>query len=220
MRAVIISGGRITDYAYIKSQINESDTIICADSGYDHAVKLGIKISAVVGDFDSISGSDSVSSFSSTCGYHSDNIPADIPIIRYPPHKDLTDTEIAIEYARGKGFMDFLLLAATGGRMDHCLTNILLLKGFLERGETATIIDEHSKIRLTNSKLCIHEAPGAIVSLVPLTDCDGVCTEGLAYPLHEANLRMGRGLGVSNIAVSQATVSLRKGLLLVIIARD
>ena len=43
MRAVIISGGRMADYEYIKEQIRPSDTIICADSGYNHAVKkLGI----------------------------------------------------------------------------------------------------------------------------------------------------------------------------------
>jgi thiamine pyrophosphokinase len=43
MRAVIISGGAITDYDYIKAQIMSGDTIICADSGYNHAVKMGLE---------------------------------------------------------------------------------------------------------------------------------------------------------------------------------
>ena len=204
MRAVIITGGRITDYAYIKSQIRNTDTIICADSGYNHAIKMGVRPSIVLGDFDSIS-----------------HIPTDIKILQYPSKKDETDTEIAIDYARENGFTDFLLLAATGTRIDHSLTNILLLKNFVERGEKAMLIDEHNKIMLTNTKLNLEAQPGEIVSLVPLTTCYGVCTKSLEYPLYEATLQVGKGLGVSNIIASEnATVSLEKGLLLVIIAKD
>ena len=204
MRAVIISGGQVTDYGLIKKQVKPGDTIICADSGYNHAVKMGVKADIVVGDFDSIG-----------------SIPQDVTTISYPSKKDLTDTEIAIEYARDKGFKDFLLLGATGTRMDHSLTNILLLKGFLEHGESAVIVDEHNKIMLTDSMLRLHEAPGAIVSLVPLTDCRGVCTENLEYPLCEATLYVGKRIGVSNVLLEDnAVVSLREGLLLVIVAWD
>ena len=204
MRAVIISGGQITDYTYIKNQKKANDTVICADSGYNHAKKMDLQVSVIVGDFDSIG-----------------TIPQNIPTIKYPSAKDQTDTEIAIAYAHSKGFKDFLLLAATGRRIDHGLTNILLLKSFLERGETAQIIDEHNKIMLTDSKLCLSEAPDSIVSLVPLTDCTGVCTTNLEYPLQDANLHVGKGVGVSNVMVADsASVSLREGLLLVIVARD
>ena len=207
MRAVIITGGKIADYNYIKAQIRTDDTIICADSGYDHAIKMGVKADIVIGDFDSI---DSISA-----------IPQDTAIIRHPSRKDQTDTEIAIDYAREHGFKDFLLLAATGGRMDHSLTNILLLKGFLERGETAVIVDEHSKIMLTDTTLHLSEAPGTIVSLVPLSDCTGVCTNNLEYPLNNADMHVGKGVGVSNIMTAgSAVVSVKSGLLLVIAARD
>ena len=52
-RAVIISGGTIRDYSHIKQLIRETDFVICADSGYDHALKMGISSNLVVGDFDS-----------------------------------------------------------------------------------------------------------------------------------------------------------------------
>ena len=103
MRAVIISGGRIADYEYIKARIKSSDTIICADSGYNHATKPGIMPSIIVGDFDSIG-----------------EIPDDITCMRYPTRKDLTDTEIAIEYARDKGFQGYLILAGTGYQIFCC----------------------------------------------------------------------------------------------------
>ena len=54
MRAVIIGGGYIGDHAYIKSKIKPDDYIICADAGYDHAVKMGIEPNILIGDFDSI----------------------------------------------------------------------------------------------------------------------------------------------------------------------
>lgn len=204
MRAVIISGGMITDYEYIKAQIRESDTIICADSGYDHAVKMGIEPSVVVGDFDSAG-----------------EIPSGIACLRYPARKDLTDTEIAIEYAREKGFREFLFLAGTGSRADHSLTNILLLKSILERGEKAMLVDEHNKIMITDSVLHLQEPPGSIVSIVPITDCMGVTTQNLEYPLCNAEMFVGKGLGVSNIMVDDnATISVAKGVLLVIVAKD
>jgi thiamine pyrophosphokinase len=202
-RAVIISGGTISDYEYIKSQLTAEDTIICADSGYNHAVKMGLAPHIVVGDFDSAG-----------------EMPADIACLPFPAKKNFTDTEIAIEYARENGFADFLLLAATGTRLDHSLTNIFLLKSFVERGENAVIINEHNKIRLTNSRLRINEPEGTIVSLLPLTDCVGVTTQNLEYPLHNATLLVGKGLGVSNVAKKEAAVSVKEGLLLVIVARD
>ena len=204
MRAVIISGGAVSDYDYVKAQIRPEDFIVCADSGYCHALKMGVKPDVVLGDFDSIG-----------------DLPAAVPCLRFPSRKDLTDTELAIEYARGQGFRDFLLLAATGKRLDHGMTNILLLKTIMERGENATIIDEFNKIKMTDSRIELDEPTGSILSLVPLSDCKGVTTQNLEYPLHEADMYVGRGLGVSNIVTEpKAVVTLREGVLIVIVARD
>jgi len=204
LRAVIISGGAITDYDFIKSQIVPGDTIICADSGYNHAVKMNLPISAVVGDFDSIG-----------------QVPQNIECIQHPTRKDQTDTEIAIDYARERGFKDFLLLATTGNRLDHTLTNILMLKYFLNRNENATIIDEHNKIMITDSHINIHEPKGSIISLLPLTTCTGVTTTNLEYPLHNAEMQTGTGLGISNITTSEnAAVTIKSGLMLIIAAND
>ena len=204
MRAVIICGGTITDYDYIRAQLDDSDTIICADSGYLHAVQMGLVPDIVVGDFDSLG-----------------EIPSGTAFIQYPSQKDLTDTEIAIEYARDKGFTEFLLIAATGSRIDHSLTNILLLKSILESGGQAVIINENNKVMITGSQLYLHEPPGSIVSLIPLSDCRGVTTENLKYPLHNTAMYIGKGLGISNIMTEDnAAVHVREGLLLVIVATD
>ncbi|MCL2619858.1 MAG: thiamine diphosphokinase [Defluviitaleaceae bacterium] len=207
IRAVIISGGAIADYDFIRSQLRDGDTVICADSGYDHAVKMGVKPQVLVGDFDSIG-----------C---LDDVPSDVVVRSHSPRKDFTDTEIAIEYAREQGFKRFLLVAVLGSRVDHSLTNVLLLKRFLEWDCDAVIVDEHNKIMVTGSVLCLDEPVGSLVSLVPLTDCEGVVTDGLEYPLDGARLLVGEGLGVSNVVMrAGASVSVGKGVLLVVVARD
>ena len=204
MRATIICGGGITDYNYIADQIKEDDIIICADSGYDHAVKMQIKVDLLVGDFDSIS-----------------EIPTEVKNIQYPTRKDQTDVEIALDHARNMGFSEFLLLGATGSRIDHTLTNIMILKDCMSRGEHSTIVDEHNKIMITDSRISIHETKGDIISLIPITDCFGVTTKDLEYSLQKATLYMGKGLSVSNIMLKDsAHIEVEEGILLVVVAKD
>lgn len=204
MRAVIVSGGNITNYDYIKKQINEKDTIICADSGYNHIVNMNLKADLLVGDFDSIG-----------------KLPLNIKTIKYPTEKDKTDTELAIDYAREMGFKEFLIIACTGTRMDHTLTNIFLLTNFLNNNEYAEIIDEHNKIMITNNILHLNEEKGSIVSIIPLCNCLDITTKNLKYPLYKASMQVGKGLGVSNIMVDNfASIYIGKGTILVIVAKD
>jgi thiamine pyrophosphokinase len=206
MRAVIISGGSISDCDYIKKQIKKfgADFIICADSGYNHAVKMNLNVDLIVGDFDSLG-----------------DIPSSIKSVLYNAEKNYTDTEIAFTHARKMGACEFLLAGATGTRADHMLTNIFMLRSCLERGESAEIADEHNRIRMINSSLEIEGEAGKIISLVPLSDCAGVTTEGLKYTLENAELKLGTGVGVSNVMTGgRATVSLGTGTLLMIEAWD
>lgn len=204
MRATIICGGTIKDYSYIKQQIRDDDIIICADSGYDHAVKMKLKVDLLVGDFDSIT-----------------NIPEDVENIQYPTRKDQTDVEIALDHARKMKFNEFLLLGATGSRIDHTLTNIMILKDCMSRGESAQIVDEHNKVMITSSRLDINESKGDIISLIPITDCFGVSTKNLEYPLEQATLYVGKGLSVSNVMLEDcARIEVNEGILLVIVAND
>lgn len=203
-RAVIITGGTISDYHWTAGLIGPDDTVVCADSGYDHAVKMGIRPKVLLGDFDSIA-----------------SLPENCEIIRYPVKKDSSDTELAAGWAVGQGFKELLFLGAIGSRMDHTLANIFLLAELLKSGARGEIIDEHNRIAVTETGLTLDEPPGAIVSLLPLSDCAGITTVGLEYPLQGTDMKPGRSLGVSNVVTARpASVSLTAGTLAVIIARD
>jgi len=204
VRAVIISGGSMTDYDYIRQFIRPDDCVIAADSGYLHAVRLSVVPSVLLGDFDSLT-----------------ELPEGIETRRVPAEKDFTDTDFAVDWARGQGFREFLFLAATGTRMDHTLTNVLTLVRLLADGERGEIIDEHNRIWVMDSEIEIEAAAGEILSLVPLTVCEGVTTHNLAYPLTDATLQIGHGWSVSNVVLaSPAKVSLRAGKCLVMLCRD
>lgn len=199
MRAIIITGGTINDYTYYKTFIKPEDTIICADSGYDHAVKMGINIDILIGDLDSIS-----------------SVPENVPIIRYPVDKDQTDTELALNYVKNKGFTEILLIGAIGTRLDHSIANIFLLTQF----NNTIIIDETHKIMI-GSNLYLHETEGTIVSLLPLTHCSGIYTENLKYPLINASMAVGYSRGISNVTTEEkATIKVKEGIMLVIIVRE
>ena len=206
MRAVIISGGSISDYSCIKSHIKENDFIICADSGYDHAVFMNLSVNVIIGDFDSIKNN---------------KFPENVEIVRHLKDKDQTDTELSLNFAREKGFKNFLFLAAVGSRIDHSLANILLLKDITERGEEALIINENNKVMMINSSTCLTEELGLTLSLIPISDCLGVSTKGLKYQLKNDDMLMGKSLGISNVITEEEVeITLRCGLLLIVIAKD
>src|SRR5262249_52023534 len=63
--------------------------VIAADSGLDHANRLGIAVHQVIGDFDSVSA-DALHTAES----------AGVRIDRHPAAKDATDLELALDAAR------------------------------------------------------------------------------------------------------------------------
>lgn len=204
MRTTIITGGSMTDYAYIRQFIKPDDFIIAVDSGYRHAERLGVVPRVLLGDFDSIG-----------------ELPQGIETHRVPEKKDFSDTDFAVDWAMAQGMCDFLILGAIGTRMDHTLTTILLLDRLLAAGARGQIIDEHNHIWITETELEVAGDPGGILSLVPITVCEGVTTHNLVYPLVDATLQIGHGWSVSNvISESPVKVSLTAGKMLVLLCRD
>lgn len=201
MRAVIICGGNAGKY--MKDYIRKDDFVICADSGYDRAAEFGIEPNIIVGDMDSIK-----------------TPTEDKNRIVYPTHKDYTDSELTVFYAKEHGFSEIIMFGMIGTRMDHTMANISLLKqlGRLD----AVIIDEHNEIRYTESEITIDGNPGDIVSVIPFEgDCCGVSTYGLEYVLKDGTIKSGTSLGVSNVMTGkQCRISIKCGKAFIIRSKD
>jgi len=210
-QAAIVTGGALGEWAlpYIRS----SDYIIGADSGAAFLVRHGIAPDLAVGDFDSVAE-------------------AQLPAIRAAARewqavdavdKDWTDTEMAVRTALDRGFDRIMIIGGLGTRFDHALANVYLLKLAQERGAEAELIDAHNKIRLCTRECRLQpDEQFPYVSLLPLTPIvRGITLSGLQYPLHNATIRLGETIGISNrLQAAEGIVSLDEGQLLVIRSRD
>lgn len=211
MTGVIVSNGSISDYSGCKRFFRDAGLVICADGGASHILKLGVKPDILLGDFDSISPDDM--RLIEEGGTE---------VIRFPAQKDMTDTEIAAELAVERGCRKVIFLGCIGSRMDHTLSNILLLKRLLDAGVHGVLADEKNEITLIKDGIKLVREEDARVSLIPISGrVEGVTTSGLYYPLDRATLEIGSTRGVSNeFTGNKAEVSIEEGLLLVIKSRD
>lgn len=199
MRAVIILNGEISDYGYIKSFILPGDFIICADGGLFHAEKMGLSADLAVGDFDS---------FDRECA---------APKLVLSPRKDYTDAFFAVKEALKRGYDDILMLAALGGRLDHALSNLGLLKYIAGRGAAGRIIDEVSDVIFADAPTVLFGKKGQTVSLVPFPEAWGVTLSGFEYPLDDARITFEKARAVSNVMRGElAEIDIKKGGLFII----
>jgi thiamine pyrophosphokinase len=145
-----------------------------------------------------------------------------VPIKIFPPEKDKTDTQIALEYAIDQGMSQIFIVGALGSRMDHSLANVHLLHFALKKGVDAWIINENNRICLIDKQIDLYKKNGEIVSLLPFTsEVTGVNTQGLYYPLKDGIFKIGEPYGVSNqIINTQGSVSIKSGILIVIQASE
>lgn len=189
MRAVIICGGDIGNADRAKRLIKKDDLIICADSGYKYASALEVKPDIVLGDFDSYE----------LAKVECDNVKT------YPAKKDFTDSEIAAQYAIEQGADELLFLAVMGGRIDHTLGNIYLLKTVYEKGAKAMIFDGISSIWYVTDTISVTGKKGDLLSVIPFAETGDITTDGLEYALDKESLP---STGISNVFASD-TASLK-----------
>jgi len=207
LRAVIFSNGRIEHPELDRNLLLPDDLIVAADGGLHHVLAFDLLPDLVIGDLDSIDG-----------GLVRRLQSRSIEILQFPPRKDRTDLELALDEVAGRGVDQALVLGAFGGRWDQTFANILLaVLPDLDRLEV-TFADGLQLLRLVRpgSPLQLRGKPGETVSLIPLAgDVEGVRTEGLEYPLAGERLRFGATRGVSNVlTATQATIEIERGTLL------
>lgn len=211
MNCVIFCGGVIEDYDLINNYVRGAQLVLCVDSGARHCRKLQIVPDYLIGDFDSISEED----FTALAE-------AGASVMRFPSEKDMTDSELAIEVACEKGCRRITLLGAIGSRIDHTLSNLLLLKKLTDLNVEGVIVNEKNEIRMIRDHIELKSEKDTFLSLLPVAEnAVGVTTGGLYYPLTDATLEIGSSWGVSNRFTDDvATVTVRQGYLLVIMSKD
>ncbi len=215
--AIMTGGTQTAEDEYYRSFLENASYIIAADSGYDVLCRLNICPHSLVGDMDSLSP-EYVSRLSS----HT------FEIHRYSRDKDKSDTEIALELAIAKGSSKIYILGGIGTRLDHTLANVYLLVRAHEEKREASLINPWHKIDLLTSKKTLYlkakedlKAKEEFISLIPLSNVQGIKTTGLRWNLKDDSLRWGSSRGISNFIVEkEASIQINQGLALVITTRE
>lgn len=207
--AMIIAAGPCEDLSYIKDIIKKYPDIfiICADGGVKHAKNLNIIPNIIVGDFDS-----------------SENIESCAEIIKLNPQKNDTDTQHCLQIVIERGFKEIILVCATGGRIDHMLSNIFLCEQAYYMGACLYIVDAQNvvmfhgggKMEFLKSELKKY------FSLLPLDFMlYGVTMKGFMYPLENAVLSRKNIISISNEPIKDnISVEIQQGKALLIFSED
>ncbi len=189
------------DFFGFNTQISPDDTVIAVDGGYRVLSDKGITPDFVVGDFDSLG-----------------IVPDGENVTVLPSEKDVTDMFTAINLGMEKGCVWFHIYGGTGGRLDHTLANIQLLRYFAEKGVTLMIYgDGFVLTAIRNGKVTLIGEKGSYVSVFSLTDTsEGVGLKNLKYELENYTLTASFPLGVSNEFTDKtAEISVENGVLAV-----
>ena len=181
----------------------DDDLIIAVDGGYDNLVRYGYTPDILIGDLDSIKS----------------EVPESMRCVRYPKEKDETDMLLAYEAGIKLGYSEFVMLGATGGRLDHTFANISLLLYAKERGHNVTMIDGNGMVLcIKNETISLAGNSGAKLSVFALGGvARGVSIVGTKYEVENVTLTPEFPIGVSNeFKESSAYISVENGALLII----
>lgn len=201
-RCVIIAAGDKGNLGPKDIGLLPEDLVYCCDAGYAYAQEWGIKPHLVVGDFDS----------------YQEELPADLPIHRSPVEKDDTDTLLAIRLGLEQGCDSFLLVAVTGGRLDHTIANIQTMAWLVQQGKECVLLGAHERLTMVqNGSVHLPRREGTLSVFCYGPTATGVTLEGVYYPLTQAVLNNTFPIGVSNQVVDpQAKITVEEGCLLLL----
>lgn len=220
-RCLVITGGPI-DLEFAAEFLKERtyEYVAAVDNGFSVCRKLGVKPDLLVGDFDTF-GREEILKYQNMPGFTFD--------IRRP-EKDETDTELAFSDVLKAGYQEADVLGATGGRLDHELSNIYLLSQARRQGLAVYLYDRQNRISVLDAEIenkrefRKNEMYGTYISFLPLTETvTGITLTGFKYPLTDRSISMRKdpGLCVSNeLSEERAAITFRRGILLCIESRD
>ena len=212
---ICIGGGRAPETDWLTGLIQQRNTcgsgapIWAIDRGVDLCHALRLPPVHLIGDGDSAN--------SGAWTWAKEN---GAQVHAFPPEKDFTDTELALQIAAGQCTHPLVILtAAFGGRLDHLMSTAAVAAHatipcvLADERETLFYLHEGESLTLT----C--DTPPRAISLLPFTEeCTGVTTHGLYWELRDACITNRASLAISNVLARENTkktftVSIKSGIL-------
>jgi thiamine pyrophosphokinase len=199
-RALVIANGEPPKKLRLQALVREANVVLCADGGANTALKLGVVPDAIIGDLDSV---------------HTETL---VKFRKVPTYQDsndeTTDLEKAIAWAIKAKYDHVTVVGGSGKRLDQAIGNLGVLAKFYPDA-VVRIVDDFGELTYVGRALTFEAKKGEIVSLIPLSRCEGIVTSGLRYALNGESLELGVREGTSNVVTeSLVSVKVKKGHLL------
>ncbi|MEF9988954.1 MAG: thiamine diphosphokinase [Christensenellaceae bacterium] len=188
MKMLIVAAGKLPANELINQYAEESDFCIAVDGGLCAFEHTSIVPNLIVGDMDSV---DSI--------VLNEYLKKGSEAVFAEAEKNETDSMLALDIAIKRGATKIVMLGATGGRIDHLLSNIMLLKRAHKKNIELVMEDKRHTISIGKGDFDIKGKKGQTVSLIPINDSVHVTASGLYYPLENLRLTNDKPRGVSNL---------------------
>lgn len=203
-RFAILLGGDLVVTPRLSRQLAGA-RLIAADSGMRHAAALGLTPELWTGDFDSVE--------EGLRAFH-----ADIPMEIFPPEKDQTDGEIAVEAALKRGATELVLVGAFGGeRADHAYLHLAAAVRLAGEGVSCVLTSGVQEgVPLVPGELSFDYEEGTLFSVLAFSDLAGLTLSGAKWPLQDRFVPFGSSLTLSNEVRGGLTVRLSEGRALLV----
>ncbi len=187
-------------------KMSENDLLIAVDGGLHACIAQGLSAQLLVGDLDSFG----------------DAPLPNIPICRFPVKKDETDTYLAYLEGVKRGYSHFEIYGGLGGRADHTIANLQLLRRIAGEGNTAALVGTDARmVAFADREITLETHAGQPLGVFSLSEISvGVTIHGAVYELENGTLRNDFPLGVSNAAKgNKVKISVKKGTLLCVLSK-
>ena len=164
----------------------DEEVVIAADKGYEFALKHGIIPEIVIGDFDS------------------STMPTNFNVLKLNVEKNETDGQEALAYAIKKGYDEIAIYGISGGRLDHEMGNLSLLKSGEEQGVSMVGKEDDVDIYFkSKGKYAFKTQKGKEFSIITFME-DSIISNGIGvkYPIDNLHLSSNSlGRAISNVAI-------------------
>lgn len=215
MKKLLLVLGGTLDALFLKACYDKlgPQLVVAADGALETILEAGIPCDCGLGDFDTVS-QEVLAKFKEN---------PKTRLFAFPPEKDETDAELAVQFAVEQKPDVIWIVGATGGRIDHMLGNLELLRMPLQAGIECEIVDQQNRIRLIDRPTVLEKMENwKYVSFLSYTDqTQGITLNGFAYNVTDFTLKKGITRCISNeIRDEKATVSFTSGMLYCIRSRD
>ncbi|MDD2228848.1 MAG: thiamine diphosphokinase [Candidatus Cloacimonetes bacterium] len=171
--------------------IKPTDHIVAVDSGLERIHELGLAPNLIIGDLDSVNPA--------LLEHYSH-----IPLAKFSPEKNETDTELAIYRCVEMACYDELIICNDmQGRFDHVLA---IVQNLLQHNKMQTMIRIETATQLMYFIAAteeFHNKQGQTLSLIPFSPrVEFASSVGLKYPLDGVLIFQHQSRGISNEIVS------------------